>query len=69
MLQTNSEHTKRLDVLRSRGLDLPLIIVSSSTEEDSAIPAMQQGAADYLRKDQLGRLGRAVTQALELRLG
>jgi PAS domain S-box-containing protein len=56
-----------LQLLQNRKLDVPLIIVSDSVGEDLAVQAIQQGAADYLRKDRLKRLGRAVTQALELR--
>jgi PAS domain S-box-containing protein len=56
-----------LELLRLRELDIPLIIVSGSASEDLAVLAMQQGVVDYLRKDQLGRLGRSVNQALELR--
>lgn len=55
---------RALLLLRERGVDIPLIVVSASADEDMAIRAMHEGAADYLLKDRLGRLGRAVTQAL-----
>jgi PAS domain S-box-containing protein len=54
-----------LQLLQERGLDVPFIIVSGSIGEDIAVTALQQGAADYLLKDRLGRLGEAVRHALE----
>lgn len=56
---------RALEVLQETGLDIPFIIVSGSIGEDVAVDAMKQGAADYLLKDRLGRLGPAVTNALE----
>ena len=58
---------KAIDRLRFTGLDIPLIVVSGSIGEDVAVEAMHQGAADYLLKDRLGRLGAAVTRALSER--
>ncbi len=54
-----------LQLLREREPEIPFIIVSGTIGEDIAVQAMQQGAADYLLKDRLGRLGQAVTHALE----
>lgn len=51
--------------LQERRLDIPFIIVSGSIGEEMAVAAMKQGAADYLLKDRLARLGQAVAQALE----
>ena len=56
-----------LQLMKERGLDLPFIIVSGCIGEDMAVECMKAGAADYLLKDRLGRLGHAVTQALERR--
>jgi len=44
---------------------VPLIVVSRSIGEDAAIAALKEGAADYLLKDRLARLGEAIKQALE----
>jgi diguanylate cyclase (GGDEF)-like protein len=54
-----------LRLMKERGLDLPFIIVSGCIGEEMAVECMKAGAADYLLKDRLGRLGHAVTQALE----
>jgi len=56
---------KALRLRNERGLDVPFIIVSGSIGEDTAVAAMQEGAADYVLKDRLGRLGQAVKRALE----
>jgi PAS domain S-box-containing protein len=58
---------RALRLLRERGLDIPFILVSGTIGEDMAVSAMQAGAADYLLKDRLGRLGSAVTRVLENR--
>jgi PAS domain S-box-containing protein len=56
---------RALEILQKKGLDIPFIIVSGSIGEDIAVEAMKQGATDYLIKDRLARLGRAVAHALE----
>jgi len=53
-----------LRLLRERGLDIPFIVVTGTVTEDSVIECIRQGAADYLMKDRLARLGAAVTKAL-----
>ena len=50
--------------MNERGLDIPFIIVSGSIGEEAAVDAMRQGAADYLLKDRLARLGQAVRRAM-----
>ncbi len=56
-----------LDLLQARGLDVPLIIVSDSIGEARTVEVMQRGAADYVRRDHLARLGQAVAHAIERR--
>ena len=56
---------KALELRNELGLDIPFILVSGTMGEDIAVTAMQQGAADYLLKDRLARLGEAVRNALE----
>jgi two-component system, cell cycle sensor histidine kinase and response regulator CckA len=47
-----------------RQADIPVIIVSGSIGEEQAVRAMQEGAFDYLIKDRLARLPKAVERAL-----
>jgi len=56
---------RALELLKKRGLEIPLIIVSGTIGEEIAVEAMKLGAADYLFKDRLARLGPSVRQALE----
>ncbi len=56
---------KALEVLRVRGLHIPFIVVTGAVSEEVAVECIKQGAADYLLKDRLTRLGSAVAQALE----
>lgn len=55
---------RALELLRERGLDVPFIIVSGAIGEDTAVTAMKRGAADYLLKDRLARLGPSVAHAM-----
>lgn len=56
---------RALEILQERGLDIPLIIVSGSISEEVAVECMKQGAADYLLKGRLVRLGQAVMRAVQ----
>lgn len=56
---------RALELLKSSGLETPLIIVSGTIGEETAVAAMRRGAMDYLLKDRLARLGSAVELALE----
>jgi len=56
---------RALRLLQRRRLDIPFIVVTGSISEEVAVECMKQGAADYLLKDRLARLGPAVTQALQ----
>ncbi len=54
-----------LRLLKEKGLDIPLIVITGSISEEVAVETMKKGAADYLLKDRLGRLGQAVQRALD----
>jgi PAS domain S-box-containing protein/putative nucleotidyltransferase with HDIG domain len=54
-----------LHLLQERGLDIPFIVVTGTISEEAAVETMIQGAADYLLKDRLGRLGQAVQRAMQ----
>jgi two-component system, cell cycle sensor histidine kinase and response regulator CckA len=57
---------RALELLKQKpALDIPFIIVSGTIGEELAVMAMQQGAADYLLKDRIARLGPAVSRALQ----
>lgn len=58
---------RALQEVRKCGLDVPFLVVSGTIGEDIAVEIIKQGAADYLLKDRLARLGTAVAQALEAR--
>jgi PAS domain S-box-containing protein len=53
-----------LRIVRERELDIPFIIISGAIDEQIAVECMRNGAADYLLKDRLARLGSAVKRAL-----
>jgi len=54
-----------LELLQAREEDIPFIVVSGTVSEEAAVDCMKRGAADYLLKDRLARLGPAVTRAIE----
>jgi DNA-binding response OmpR family regulator len=53
-----------LRIAREAGSDAPFIVVSGAIGEDTAVAMMRMGAADYVLKDRLARLGPAVDNAL-----
>src|ERR1700704_1729805 len=56
---------RALEALNNCGLEIPFVIVSGTIGEETAVAAMRSGAADYLLKDRLARLGKAVERALD----
>ena len=56
-----------LEILNELRLSIPLIVVTGAVGEETAAECIKQGAADYLLKDRLARLGTAVGQAIEQR--
>src|SRR3989440_12514361 len=66
-----SDHSMRgfdsqdaLAVVQEQGLDLPFVILSGAISEEEAVAAMQAGALDYVRKDNLTRLVPVVEREL-----
>jgi len=53
-----------LTVIRERALDLPLLVVSGTIDEEAAVAAMKAGAQDYISKAKLVRLVPAVEREL-----
>jgi PAS domain S-box-containing protein len=56
-----------LRLLQEQQLDIPLLLISGTLGEEQAVECIKRGAADYLLKDRLARLGSAVQHALEER--
>jgi PAS domain S-box-containing protein len=58
-----------LDALAQAGLagDVPVIVVSGVMDEETCVESLRRGAADYLLKDRLVRLGPAVERVLAQR--
>ena len=54
-----------LNLLRSRNMDLPFIIVSGNIGQEVVVAAMQAGASDYVLKDDISRVPVAVDRALK----
>jgi PAS domain S-box-containing protein len=55
---------RALAILRESRVAIPCIVVSGTIGEELAIECLQAGAADYLLKDRLARLGPSVRNAL-----
>ena len=53
-----------LEILKERGLDLPVIIISGKIGEDLAVAAMKAGANDYVMKNNLSRLVPAIQREM-----
>ena len=53
-----------LVLLKSKGFDVPFIVVSGKIGEDIAVATMKAGAHDYIMKDSLKRLNAAVEREL-----
>ncbi|HEU4386534.1 MAG TPA: PAS domain S-box protein [Blastocatellia bacterium] len=56
---------RALRCLKEIGLDVPFIVVTGTASESVVVDCIKHGAADYLLKDRLERLGQAVRRALE----
>jgi two-component sensor histidine kinase/FixJ family two-component response regulator len=54
-----------LEIVRERGSELPVLVVTGAIDDELAAECVKQGAADYLLKDRLARLRDALEGALE----
>ena len=59
--------SEALQLTQQSDLWIPFIIVSHAIGDEEAVALMRGGAADYLLKDRLGRIGESVRHALEQR--
>ena len=53
-----------VETMRREGLDIPVILVTGSLGEHTAVDCIKQGAADYVLKDNLSRLPESVRRAI-----
>ena len=58
---------RALQILRTRELDIPLIVVTEAAGEEAAIECVSLGAADFVYKERPARLRSAVVRALDQR--
>lgn len=56
-----------LELVREHGLDIPVVVVTGSLGDEAASDCLSRGAADYVLKDRLKRLGSAVHGVVERR--
>jgi len=56
---------RALEILHEMDLVTPFIVLTGAVREDRVVECMKKGAADYLLKDRIARLGPAVQRALE----
>ena len=61
----NFDGLEALSLARSRIPYVPVVIVTGSINEETAVECMKAGAADYVLKEHLGRIGPAIHGALE----
>ena len=54
-----------LKMVKAKGGDPPFIIVSGKIDDEIAVMVMKAGAADYIMKDNLARLGPAIERELQ----
>ena len=56
-----------VEILRREGWDIPVIVVSGSIGEQTAVDYIKRGAADYVLKDNLARLPDSILRAMRER--
>ncbi len=54
-----------LEILKNKGIEIPIILVTGSTSEEFAVKMMREGVADYILKDRLQRLPNALLFAID----
>jgi signal transduction histidine kinase len=60
----NWKGMEALNVIRSEGLDIPMILVSGALGDVTAVECIRQGVTDYVLKDGLARLPEVIRRAL-----
>jgi two-component system, NarL family, sensor histidine kinase UhpB len=52
--------------LKTRGLDIPFVILSGAIGETAAVEAMHRGVSDYMLKDSMNRVPHVIQRAIEV---
>jgi len=63
--QPQFDALRALDLVRGRTPDVPVILVTGALGDEAAVNCLKHGAFDYLLKDRLAWLGKAVINALD----
>ncbi len=56
---------KAIELLKETGIDIPLIVISGTIGEETAVECMKAGALDYFMKGKLSRLAPAIERELK----
>jgi signal transduction histidine kinase len=62
---TGFDALRALELLQEANLVIPFIVLTGAVSEEFMVECMRRGAADYLLKDRVRRLGPAVRRALD----
>jgi signal transduction histidine kinase len=62
---TGFDAIRALELLHQTALVIPFIVMTGAVSEEFMVECMKRGAADYLLKDRVMRLGPAIRRALE----
>ncbi|MCD6013193.1 MAG: hypothetical protein K0Q79_3055 [Flavipsychrobacter sp.] len=54
-----------LEILKTKKIEIPIILVTGSTSEEFAVKMIKDGVSDYILKDRLQRLPNALISALD----
>jgi PAS domain S-box-containing protein len=54
-----------LQIVKREGIDVPFILVTAAMSDEFAVNVMKEGAYDYIIKDRLNRLPKAVLNSIE----
>jgi len=57
--------TEALKIIKSIGLEIPFILITSTMTDEFAVKIMKEGADDYIIKDRLSRLPSAIYNAIQ----
>ncbi|HTE24990.1 PAS domain-containing sensor histidine kinase [Flavitalea sp.] len=54
-----------LKIVKELNIQIPFILITATVSEEYAVNVMKEGASDYILKDRLQRLPRAITSAMD----